>query len=528
MPESAATQFLPDNPEEASYLQEVFDALEFTHAIASPHQILTRLSAILQHGIDINFVHRLDTNEIQDKWTKWRNAIDLAISEYKTKNTSAVDEKDTVIYSDRPKNKAINLLFFGPKNPQSSTNSSNTLGLKLIFLASLMLPNEAMPKKNKVKIHHLFNLFIQKLRIFQQLNLNFTSDISFDTIIQQCENLVETRYTDPSKSNRQFLDSLKNSLRLLQGYHLGTPNKQPKPAPKAQKSPKGSSGTRVAKSIRHKPFYDPADYAPDIGTFIEIVPEQGEESIIGLIIPEAKNEDDNAISEELASAVTQVKTKYWLQTFHEATPWNSRGINPFTRSLLIQWIKDNDTVVSLIFGLMLSIGRRFEDILTLEIGIDSDITPDGTYIRSYIAPDNCFKPTPDQQLLVEPVTQTLRLLLPEIIKDRLIDRYTTQKKSIKLSELLEIKTEPLKKEAQEIIKQLIRTGATGLALDRIHLSLEKRLAEISGDEVVGYMLTGRQDNMPPVSAYYSTYPHSEVEKLYRKALEDLCRCLPNG
>jgi len=524
MPNSIAEQFLPINSEYTSYLQEALDCLGVTHATASPYLILKMLHAILQHGIDINFLplqSQPETNEIQRKWIRWGNAVNLAIQEYETKTDPVEYQNDTYTYSLRSKNKAINLLFYHPSEIQDTSKSSNALGLKLVFLARLMISGYEKNQKDKAKINQLFNLFINKLRFFPELNLDFSSNISFEKIIHICETLVETKYTDPVKSDRKFLDSLKNSLRLLQGYQLGIPRKQSKPSTKAKKSSARPSGKRIAQTIRHTPFYDPTDSIPNIGTFIEIVPEQGEEPIIGVITPETESDDDNEIPDELASAATQVKTKYWLQTYNEATPWNSRGINPFTRTLLIKWIKANDTTTSLIFGLMLCIGRRFEDTLALEIGEDADITPDGTFIRTYNPPDNCFSPSPDQQALVEPVNQTLRLTLPTIIRKRLIERYIQDTSRKTLGHVLDTDTEHLKIDTQKVIRRLIREGATGLALDRIHLSFEKQLSKITGDEVIGHMLAGRPDDMPPVSAYYSAYPHSNIETIYRQAVEEL-------
>jgi len=524
MPHSIAEHFLPTDSENLSDLQDVFDSLGVTHATSSPYLILKILHDVLKHGIDIGFLtqqNQPEINLIREKWIKWKTAVNEAIQEHEARTVPAEYQNDTYTYSLRPKNKTINLLFYHPNDVRDTSKSSNALGLKLIFIATLMLSNNKKTQKEKDKTSHLFNLFIKKLRFFPELNLDFTSDTSFEDIIHKCENLVETKYTTPNKSDRKFLDSLKNNLRLLQGYHLGAPRKQTKSPTKSQKPPTRSSVKRTSRTVRHTPFYDPTDFMLNIGTFIEIVPEAGEESIIGIITTETDDEDENAKSEQIASAVTQVKTKYWLQNFSEATPWNSRGINPFTRSLLIDWIKENDNVISLTFGLMLSIGHRFEDLLELRMGKQGDINSKGIYIRTYTPPDNCFTPSSDQVDLVEPVSRTLSLPLPCIIKERLIKRYEQTKNHGTLSDVLDVDTEHLKKETQKVIKQLIRRGATGLALDRIHISLEKRLSEISGDEVIRHMLVGHLDDIPPVSAYYSAYPHSDLETIYRQAVVEL-------
>ena len=525
MPNSIADDFLPSDSEHISDLQDVFDALDITHATASPHLILRRVGSILDHGINIGFLPQgghQGNNELQKKWMKWRQAINQAINEFEAKTEPEEYKNDTYSYAYRTKNKAVNLLFYDAMDPQATNRSSPTLGLRLVFLAMLALPPSRQSQINKSKITRLFNSYIVKLRFFPELNLDFTSNTSFNEIISSCEKLTESKYPDPTKTDRQFLDSLKNTLRLLEGYCLGTRKKQPSHTKGVRNTATTSKGKRVARTVRHTPFYSPTENIPNIGSFIEIVPDQGEEPIIGVITPEA-DEDDNEVPEKIASAVSQVKTKYWLQHFNEATPWNSRGINPLTRATLIEWIKENDTVISLILGLMLSTGYRFEDVLALTIGENGNISSGGIYIRHYTPPENRFTPSPTQETLVERVSQTLRLPLPSIIRDRLTKCCKQVNEDETLGSILGINAELLKKEAQKTIKMLIRKGANGLALDRIHLSLEKRISEITGDEVIGHILAGNTENMPPVSAYYAAYPHQIIEEIYQQAVEDLYR-----
>ena len=524
MSSTLAALFFQPGTQNFSDLREILTCFGVSSATGSPHFILKKISSTLQHGVDIEFIPENDhfeNNEIYIEWRKWKKTIDKAISKYEPQKDYQDNRIETYSYTSRPKNKAVNILFYGPPDLLKPQTSSSIDGLKLILLALLMLPIRLKTQINLDKTIRLFNSFIVKLRFFDDLSLDFSSEQTFEDIILKCNKLVEDTYTDPKKSERQFLDSLSNVLRLLQGFHLRTPGrKNPETKESTRKSSIKPRIKRVANSVRHTSFHSPAESIPDFGSFIEIVQEAGEESIIAIITPEA-DEEDIATKDEISSAVTEVKSKYWLQNFHESIPWNSRGINPFTRSLLVNWIKSNDTEISLLFGLMLSLGRRIEDVLNLEIGDQADITQKGEYLCTYYPQSNRFTPSTDQKALVETVSQTIKLSLPSIIKSRFIERCSQATENQTLVRVLECNIDEVKLDAQKTVKRLIRKGAVGLAIDRIHLSLEKRLAEITGDDALSYIIAGSNDDMPPVSAYYASYTHQDVEIVYRRAVEDL-------
>jgi len=170
---------------------------------------------------------------------------------------------------------------------------------------------------------------------------------------------------------------------------------------------------------------------------------------------------------------------------------------------------------------MLCTGKKIEDILSLRIGDDADFTIDGEYIKYYKAPEKSKSLSPEKEHLISPLNQVVTLSLPTIIKSRFKLMCIESDTGKILAEAWDIDIDTLKKETQTIVKQLIRQGANGLAVDRIPLVLQKKVAEISQDEALGYIISSREDDIPPVSSYYTSYTHDYIESVYRQAVKDL-------
>ena len=316
---------------------------------------------------------------------------------------------------------------------------------------------------------------------------------------------------------------MRNSLRVLNGYELGSIKNRSTSTANVRLVHRSNKKTEKPKIVRLTPYYNPADFEdePYIGDFRGITAEEGEEPQIGLIEPIDSTPDRDEIPEDVASASSQVKSKFWLQAYSSALPWNSRGINPLTQKILADWIHHNDSLVSLTLGLMLCTGRKVEGILQFRLSEHGEFTADGEFIRTYMPPGNSFTPSPKQERLFKTLDPIIRLPLPGIIRERFCARCNPGDYGKSLSEIWGVGIDDLKRDMKIIVRKLIRQGANGLAIDRVHLTLQKKLAEITDDDAIGYILSSHEKDMPPVSSYYSAFPHSYLVEVYQKAVEDM-------
>lgn len=504
----------PHNSAQYIELKDILSRLKTPENSPSLYPILCQVRDILEHGNEIRFLpeqNHLSDTSLYDAWHTWLKVIRNTIALYDAK---APDDSHHFI-APTPDSAEVKLLtLVDPERPFVNT-SSNLQGLKLILLAVCMLPDE---KNHRIKSEKIATDFLRgtnQTALFPNLKLDF-SGYSLDELTTQCEELIHTKYHKQS-GFRTFLTSIRNSLKVLDGYKLGQQNKSSSTTERSARKRKGKP-KRQPNTVRLTPVY--SDLA-SIGDICEIIGPEGEESILGVI--EAANDDPEQfdISDQVSSAISQVKSQRWLQHNFELTPWNTMGLNPFTQKLLINWIKDNDCLSSLIFGMMLCTGLKIEDVLNLELGENADLTPNGEYIRYYDSPENSYHPTDEQQNLLAPVTQSIKLALPDTILDRLKAIFSDSNKGRTLAQAYEIDTEITKNEVQRVVRKLIKKGAVGLAIDRIPLVLHKRISEISQDEVLAYILSSRENDLPPVSTYYTAYKHDDLEAFYRQAVEDL-------
>lgn len=508
-----------DDYNQLSYIFSQLGLVQDTPAI---HRILTALVALLKHGKSINFPpdsNELGSKTVSETWSKWLSILSKTVTRYEKVTPTETYQKNEFTPTS---SEIINTLLLPDSKEQANRDSSHIESIKLVLMALVMRPKEDSSGINIDKVVKSFKLRILAIPFIETLNLDFEAGVTSNSIINQCEFLSKTKFQERNTLHI-FLNLLRDSLIVLQGYHLGSTKKHhDKKQPATLRiRPKES---REPGAIRFTPFHLPAnpDNAPDIGNIIEITPEEGEEPIRGVIEPPNVDSDNHETSNKSSSA-TQIKSKYWIQHFHDALPWNSQGISPFTLKILVTWIKDNDSTSSLIFGLIISAGRRYEDVINMVIGdnLGANITKDGLLIRYIEPPENSRDPSAKQKTLLKPTTQTIHLHLPEIIKSRFHQRCKNCTDGQILTDALGINASLQKKEIQHVIKQLIRKGANGLAIDRIAITLNKKVSMTTGDDYLGYVIAAQENSIPPVTAYYAAYSLKDIQSIYREIVENI-------
>lgn len=506
------------------WLREIFelDKNDLTHEVL--YSAVLAIAELLEHGEQVGFVPKSDYlggTQIRDEWGRWLDRFPSTLSKYKGKPSNTSD----IAYNPRKSvgNIVVDVLIYkDPAAPFSAGKSSKLHGLKLILFALTLIPNLKDRGIDLEKVASDFRAGIKKSEIFRELSLNFAENTSLSILIDECELLIKEKYS--SGGFRHFLSSIRDAVLVIQGWRIGPKNRKKTSSKGSMRGQNAFEGKNKPLSVRLRSYHstDDPDEQAYVGEMISLQGEDGgEEPVLGVIEAPEASDDDALLSNKLSAAITQTKSKYWLQLYHESIPWSSRGINPLTRAKLVDWIKANDTVESLILALMLLTGSRYEAVVDLLIGNDGDITLDGIYTRHYIPPEKAYNPPDDLSPLLEKSIDILRLNFPALVTEMLSNHCINYENGVSLRDALSLDVEETKKNIQKTIKKLIKNGANGLAIDRIPLALNKKISEITGDDAAGYILSARDNEMAPVSTYYSAFEVSDLEAIYRKAVREL-------
>jgi hypothetical protein len=504
-------------------IDEIYTSLGIRGDQLVVYKILKQVKALLNYGIQIGFVSKHNNNlkseGIQEKWFELLEDITSHIQ-----NSGLSDEEtsNVVISSRNNLSASSNLIVYFDISDNSDgkeLGNSNINGIKLVFIALLIAPVESLGRLRLDDVAKIFKSGIGYREIFPDLALNFGEKHSISALRSQCEGLIQSKYQKHGNL-RKLLTTLRESLLILEGFYLG----QRHPSKPSKAPNKRSIRTSSEKNkIRLNPYYLPENIGEDIeiGDVAEIITEAEEENVIAFIESFRDEPEIEKLNSNISQAISQFKSKFWLENFNSGMPWSSRGLTPFTEELLVTWIKENDTLVSLIIGVMLCTGRRIEEIIEFRVGANNDITTDGIYIKHYIPPDNCIKPSESQMVLMEENIDAIQLPLPSILKERFSHRCCDDDNEFSLEEVWGVDLETIKHSLKDQVKKLIGKGCNGLAIDRIPLVLGKKVASITGDEFLGYLINGRENDNPPVSSYYSAYSHDKIVEIYKRSIHNL-------
>lgn len=500
-------------------LQLIFTRFEINNNFSSYQLFLDRLDKLLNKGISSEASsewNKLEDMDLNKEWKRWQEIIaetkDILRGKYS-------DDKPISSIENKTNSKRVNCIL----QRRYKETKINQTGLMLLYLATLMLPDERLKKLNIKDLTISFKKAVSFTEIFSQLPFDFSNKPREGLISTQtaCSNLIQKDVFDDNY--KEFLRFIINTSEIfITGKYTHSRKKTNNLTSSKQTKTTNSS----TKTYRQTKFYDAPqdDEVPNIGTFCSIDTEAGEESAYGLLEPTPDTQEEITIPKECSDAELKVGSKYWLQQYSDAIPWNSNGINPFTLKILTQWIKAHDSTASLILAMLICIGIKTKAVMNLTIGKSGDITHKGEYERKYIPPSKPFMPDSEQQKTLIPTTDTISIKLPEFVIKMLNKHIDKSDGNITLSQALKINHTDMEDKIISTFKELKLKGAKGLALDRIHVSLRKKLSQMTDDDLIGYLITGTEGEAAPISSYYSRINQEQLQEIYNQAIEELFKC----
>lgn len=507
----------PGESKSAKYKRNILNNI-FTRFLITDHfnhtsTFLTRLNKLLEFGVSIKAPKQwsnFSDFDLNETWAEWLLITTEAKDNYKVNiNVNSTDDKRTKTTS-----KLVNCILSQIEDPLESNSTS----LQLMLIAIQMLPDkihETIITDSLIKDLEQASRF-KSLLIKLPLGMTSTPPSSaLRSTYKTCQKYVKTKKLD--KSYTSFFNHIDEMCRiLLTGnyihikYSLGT-------------SPHKDNSSAKNKSHRFTKLYEKHKvenkYTPPY--FISDNPSHVAKH--GLYDTQENNAEVSHKNTRQVDTGSEHKSKYWIQQYTEAVPWNNNGLTPFTQKILTQWIKRNTaTQEALIIGLMLSTGKKIEDLMEFTTGSNNNITTDGFYRPHYLAPPDSFKPNDKESYLYIKTTNTIQIKLPKLIRNMLSLSINENDKT--LTEAMNISTEELNYRISKVIKLLIEKGAKNLARDTIHINLRKMISHVTnGDDAIGYMITGKDKDAAPTTNYYCRISEHSLQKIYDKAVGELLK-----
>ena len=513
----------PEKTEEINSTRELLNTIFSRFDITNDFNFNQEFLSNLQYILKIGLTHNTHTNwnksedyQLSNSWPNWLKATSEALDRYIAKYGKTENLK---LPSKGTGSKPADCIL---KNLHEDA-TENQIGLILLYVAFIMLPTERSEPFNSKEITRSFTNAVTLDTVFEQtpLDIRHTPSEEFlENISVFSQKLISTgRY---GRKYNDFLRRLDDISRLFMTGHY---KHQHKNQPNSTHTSTSSNNSK-----RHKPpvhrftrFHElpqTEEYTPP-GVYQTLIGDSSEEPVHGIVDSNNDDPERQQIPKESRDAELRIGSKYWIQNFAEYTPWSLNGINPFTRKVLIEWLDKNDSYESLILHLMLSIGLKISGILNLSIGRNQDISREGQYRRTYTPPKQHYSPNESDKGLLVPTDETFILQLPDFVISLLKKHVEENTDYPTLADALNISVEETESNISEIIKQLIKQGATGLARDRIHLSLRKQISIMTGDDFLSYVITGIDKEAPPVSSYYSNISVSLIQEVYDQAIKEL-------
>lgn len=512
--------------DEETLLNRFYEVVDLNPLWQISDHILKNLSDLLGHGMKSGFTNLL-CDEDQKRWSSLKTLVENEITARRNWPKHNDEVLDLTVSTRKP---ILDLIkdhgrpISGIKGDENALLLDKAITLvRLISVAlALKVDGYVLAKDELRKISGQLNKSIQNvfhkeilINLLKEVDEQHSQNTSLSDHAKVAESFIRTKYKS-NDGRRKFLSTYRDAVYRLCGL-------TPKKGRKESGGEGGSRGKEASReNVRVRRYVDPYtddDYPPpvefvSVGKGIDTVPYLG-------VIEGGDDIEHSNLSYGTSEGKANVASNFWIANYAESLPWNNYGFNCVSRKILASHIKSNDTQYSLILGLMLATGMPFRQVMAFEVGTHGvNIRSTGEYVRNYRTPSNSHVPDKETYLLSKSA-DTFTVVLPKFINERLQCLGIEEHDNVLLGSIIEMEQNEIKSQCSKVIETLIKQGANGLSLDRIQLSLRKLLAEITGDDVAGYILCSKENEEAPISCYYAAISVRNLEELYAEAIQVL-------
>ena len=222
------------------------------------------------------------------------------------------------------------------------------------------------------------------------------------------------------------------------------------------------------------------------------------------------------------------RSAHWLRNSLTSTTVDPNLLDSFDRQIFTDWLAesfrkiDQDSAIAGILGFSFYFSRTIDEVAAMIIGVDFSAT---TYFKKVRLPEDGY--VPDESLLDYYDTSVDCLALPIPQEIQLWTEALSKKEHLgqTIAEVYSLHSQEISKGCSSAIAQIKGNAPESrIKIRRIQSHFRTLIAAVTQDPVAVYVLTGREGDRPPATAYYLIREAQYYEELY----EDIQRFMTGG
>lgn len=223
--------------------------------------------------------------------------------------------------------------------------------------------------------------------------------------------------------------------------------------------------------------------------------------------------------------VSARESRYWSVRLQRLVPGDASRLTSIEQRrvarLLTQWMRSNDSDHGLAAGLLALTyvtGLGLDGVMHASVGAEGTFGLEGVYRRTIRQPPGAFLPDGNLQAALEPHAQQLVLTLPTPVSRWLQLRCNGMDGT--LMDVLGLGAEQALERVRAALDELRDNGRfQRIRMERVATALRQELTLAFRDPTVTYLLSGRDEHVAPVLAYYVVHSCDELAARYSQTTE---------
>ncbi|HEV2037814.1 MAG TPA: hypothetical protein VGQ96_04330, partial [Candidatus Eremiobacteraceae bacterium] len=226
------------------------------------------------------------------------------------------------------------------------------------------------------------------------------------------------------------------------------------------------------------------------------------------------------------------RTAYRIAEIGQTLRWSWDHLNAFELDVLVRAgqatiAAGSPGAANALFALLaLSTGMRVTTLARIQIASgDSAVEhfePSGVWVKPVRRPPQAWTPESQQRaLLVESASQ-IRFRLPELVASSLAKATTLRPAAKSIGELVGCSADTAVEFLSTWLEPLRRSYPNArLTHGRISAALAVEVSAVAQDEAIIHYVTGSDEDVPPIAAYYAAIPIGTLHQAYSRACRQL-------
>ena len=273
---------------------------------------------------------------------------------------------------------------------------------------------------------------------------------------------------------------------------------------------------------------------PEVNTLLEFDPE--DDTVAEPVQHELAFAPATAAFEaEAPASVTRFDdrcTAYRIAEIGQTLRWSWDHLNAFELDVLVRAglatiDGGSPGAANALFALLaLSTGIRVTTLARIAIASDDfaeeHFEPSGVWVKPVRRPPQAFTPEPQQRALLVESASHIRFRLPELVASSLAKATTLRPAAKSIGELVGCSADTAVEFLSTWLEPLRRSYPNArLTHGRISAALAVEVSAVAQDEAIIHYVTGSNEDVPPIAAYYAAIPIVTLHQAYSRACRQI-------